>query len=128
MWPFSKAATVDLSFAEEPAPAQCGASGAGACFWTHPGPGCNDADCCQLVCIVDPGCCSTTWDAVCVGHAGETCTFLPGPGLLINPVNGHRYRIDPPTTWNLWSTCVDGEGTNDYSVCPVTVGTPTQLP
>ena len=43
--------------------------GAGPCDAPHASPGCNDVNCCKLVCDVDPNCCNATWDAACVDAA-----------------------------------------------------------
>ena len=46
----------------------------GDCFVGTPGiPGCNDAECCELVCFIDPVCCEVEWDDGCVGLALSTC-------------------------------------------------------
>ncbi|MCZ6834674.1 MAG: right-handed parallel beta-helix repeat-containing protein [Planctomycetota bacterium] len=37
-------------------------------------PGCDNGDCCNLVCDVDPFCCDTAWDATCATIAIEICT------------------------------------------------------
>ncbi len=31
-------------------------------------PGCDDWNCCNLVCLADPSCCGDTWDALCVNN------------------------------------------------------------
>ncbi|MBU0716980.1 MAG: thrombospondin type 3 repeat-containing protein [Planctomycetes bacterium] len=46
----------------------------GICSAEHPEPGCSNFDCCNSVCDIDPACCDTTWDDVCVGHAATVCT------------------------------------------------------
>jgi hypothetical protein len=45
---------------------------AGACDAPHANPGCADESCCNLVCDLDPWCCSFSWDAACV-NAAELC-------------------------------------------------------
>lgn len=55
----------------------CGGGGSGDCNKIHEGPGCADAECCGKVCAVDPVCCSTTWDTICVQWTGFFC---PGCG------------------------------------------------
>lgn len=46
---------------------------AGRC-WTDTGtPGCNDVECCNAVCAVDPYCCTTVWDDVCAAQIDELC-------------------------------------------------------
>jgi len=63
----------------------CG--GPGSCFEVHAAPGCDLIDCCPLVCNVDPTCCLTDWDAICVTIAGAQCN-APGsaPTLTINEI------------------------------------------
>ena len=35
--------------------------------------GCRDRGCCELVCAIDPFCCSSRWDRLCASAALETC-------------------------------------------------------
>ncbi len=55
----------------------CGAPGAGNCAIAHAVPGCSDATCCAQVCGIDPFCCQTQWDQVCVNEATGMCTLPP---------------------------------------------------
>lgn len=48
------------------------------CFETG-GPGCNDPECCQLVCDADPFCCDTMWDGLCVDQAEDLCNGCGHP-------------------------------------------------
>jgi hypothetical protein len=60
----------------------CGDAGNGSCFFAHATPGCDDGQCCQRVCALDPYCCNTQWDAFCVQEAQDLCgcgTDLVGP-------------------------------------------------
>lgn len=50
----------------------CGCSG-GDCCTPSVGVGCTDAACCECVCALDPFCCSTQWDGLCVGEAIDDC-------------------------------------------------------
>lgn len=64
--------------------------GNGSCCVAHGSPGCEDVDCCQSVCALDPFCCNTQWDSTCVGEAQATaecncgvsdcCVEHPYPG------------------------------------------------
>jgi len=45
----------------------------GGCFDTHPFTGCNIPDCCNLVCDIEPFCCTVEWDAVCRNIASDNC-------------------------------------------------------
>ena len=66
---------------------------AGPCDEPHAGPGCNDVECCVLVCNVDPLCCLEGFDwipecvtvAIGVGCVPEPC-FPPKKGLEGVPV------------------------------------------
>lgn len=51
-----------------------GCPGDGHCCGPHRSLGCNDVDCCEAVCSVDPWCCFVSWwDEVCVQEARELC-------------------------------------------------------
>ena len=51
----------------------------GDCCHPHPGTGCEDPACMELVCPSDPFCCETQWDGPCVGAAETQCAAcLPG--------------------------------------------------
>ena len=46
-----------------------------SCFTTSlKTPGCNNPDCCGLVCTVEPACCDVAWDDVCVALAKKYCS------------------------------------------------------
>lgn len=51
----------------------CGSGAAGACFVSHSGGGCQDSSCCSSVCEIDPYCCNSNWDGICVGEAWDLC-------------------------------------------------------
>jgi len=55
------------------AAAQCGDPGAGSCCAPSEIPGCTDAECCGIVCGIDPSCCVVEWDAACVLLARNAC-------------------------------------------------------
>jgi len=58
----------------------------GDCFTANPTPGCYDVDCMQIVCLVDPFCCTNTWDAACAAQAASMCEpQCPGDIPLISP-------------------------------------------
>lgn len=54
-------------------PGTCGDPAAGPCTEAHSAPACADQACCELVCSVDPTCCTQSWDFVCVAIAGQYC-------------------------------------------------------
>lgn len=45
----------------------------GDCFTADGTPGCDDVECCNAVCAVDPFCCDVSWDSICVNEAIELC-------------------------------------------------------
>ncbi len=51
----------------------CGEPAAGSCTESRGTPSCADAECCELVCAVDPFCCATMWDVLCVAATEEHC-------------------------------------------------------
>lgn len=55
-------------------PGTCGDPGAGNCFESHPGSACSDLNCCLAVCSVDPTCCESAWDFICVVVAEAACS------------------------------------------------------
>jgi hypothetical protein len=65
----------DITFGTPPGP--CGAAGHDCC--TQGPPGCDDAACCELICGLDPFCCDTFWDGICVNSAEVNCVpAVPG--------------------------------------------------
>jgi len=57
----------------------CG-PGSGVCGVPDNTPGCDNVDCCNTVCTVDPYCCLTVWDEFCVDEAASLCLLTCGPG------------------------------------------------
>jgi hypothetical protein len=51
----------------------CGDPDAGNCFLPDNSPFCDDRDCCDAVCAIDPFCCSVTWDGICANEAIDMC-------------------------------------------------------
>jgi hypothetical protein len=49
------------------------APGAGDCSVPNGTPGCEDVDCCELICGQDPFCCDTEWDQICADAANAQC-------------------------------------------------------
>jgi hypothetical protein len=43
------------------------------CCQQHGGAGCEDPTCEEIVCVYQPQCCSSPWDATCVAAAVESC-------------------------------------------------------
>jgi hypothetical protein len=79
----------------EPAIDPCGQPDAGNCCGTNFTPGCNDADCCDLVCSMAPFCCDVIWTGQCADLAFEFCsscgpsqrTMIIKQGTCPAPVN-----------------------------------------
>jgi hypothetical protein len=68
----------------------CGDNCAGSCLLPHDTPYCDDPFCCEAVCAVDPVCCSSSWDVLCVELAIDRCTG--GCGL---PSAGSCFGVHP---------------------------------
>lgn len=47
--------------------------GTGSCYEVHVVRGCFNPECCGTVCGVDPFCCESTWDQLCVDEANDYC-------------------------------------------------------
>lgn len=58
----------------------CGAPGAGSCFAHNQTPGCDDPECCAMVCALDAYCCNTQWDESCAAIATQVCATSSCPG------------------------------------------------
>ncbi len=54
----------------------CGAPGTGDCCQANGTPFCDDFDCCETVCAVDPFCCNSSWDGLCANRAEDFCPVL----------------------------------------------------
>ncbi|MHC4429813.1 MAG: proprotein convertase P-domain-containing protein, partial [Planctomycetota bacterium] len=51
--------------------------GEGDCCVANGTPGCDDVDCCNLICdTLDPFCCDSFWDSICAGEAQSNCGDL----------------------------------------------------
>lgn len=53
-------------------PGECG-SAEGSCYQAHAGGGCEDAECCEIICGILPDCCAQGWDIVCASAANCYC-------------------------------------------------------
>jgi hypothetical protein len=56
----------------------------GSCLEVRNQPGCDDTECCQLVCRVDSFCCFSAWDALCVQAADRLCG-VPACSIIVPP-------------------------------------------
>ncbi len=77
----------------------CGNPAAGSCYEPHINPGCDDAECCRLVCEVDPYCCEVTWDGQCKDEANQLC------GNCGDPDAGNCFEAHPTPGCNNMSCC-----------------------
>ncbi|HMN97312.1 MAG TPA: hypothetical protein PKC43_05990, partial [Phycisphaerales bacterium] len=83
-----------------PCPFTCPASDHDCC--TTGGPGCTDAECCALVCKIDPFCCEVAWDQICVSEAEKLCGLICG-------------GVCPPSDHDCLTT--GGPGCTDVDCC-----------
>ncbi len=99
----------------------CGDELAGSCFVPHETPGCDDLQCCQNVCAIDPKCCDEFWDTPCVELAAVSCNecgdIYAGSCLSPNPTPACAdavccnavCAIDPYCCSDRWdSACASG--------------------
>jgi hypothetical protein len=70
----------------------CGHPLAGSCYENNGTPNCDDLDCCNMVCAIDPTCCSDAWDQLCADLAQLECLSCgdPDAGNCFEP-NGTAY-------------------------------------
>ncbi len=68
----------------------CGDPDAGSCTAAHSSPNCADADCCNLVCSIDPFCCNNQWDSLCAGE-GAWCSPTVVAGPFVDPLTGREH-------------------------------------
>ncbi len=63
------------------APPPPGCPGAGDCCQPNGTPGCSNTACCEAVCDLDPFCCETEWDDICVQSTDgiAACNCAPPP-------------------------------------------------
>jgi hypothetical protein len=80
--------------------------GLGDCLDPQKKRGCGERSCCELVCAIDPFCCTTRWDSLCAAAASETCdvgdcVIVTGPALEEGEVCGEPLNdgCDQPETF-----------------------------
>ncbi|HMN95964.1 MAG TPA: hypothetical protein PKC43_06545 [Phycisphaerales bacterium] len=78
------ACAVAASFLCAQSAGTCGDPATGSCFESHSNGACADPACCQAVCSIDPTCCSSAWDFLCVLVAFQQC----GPCTVACPPGG----------------------------------------
>ena len=86
----------------------CVTDACGDCNVPGNGPGCSDPECEAIVCAVDPFCCNTQWDGLCVGEADELCEGCAPPELP-SDVNGDGIvgMVDFLALLAAWGSCSD---------------------
>jgi hypothetical protein len=57
----------------------CGGPDTGDCCTDTGNAACEDVDCCDAVCAVNPFCCDVEWDEICAGQAEELCFICQVP-------------------------------------------------
>jgi hypothetical protein len=67
--------SVDAARGQATCPAQ------GSCSAPHANPGCENTECCQLVCSADPFCCQVQWDDLCADAGYVWCVASCGGPL-----------------------------------------------
>lgn len=78
--------------------AQAGCPGQGSCLSAHQNKGCENVECCQLVCSVDPFCCQSQWDSYCADEGWAYCAASCAGPLAGDCLAAHA---DP--------ACIDGD-------------------
>jgi hypothetical protein len=68
----------------DPGPA-CELPGEHSCYAADPQSGCDDPECCEAVCQIDPFCCDFEWDGSCVDIAVQVCDPPPCPSVVDHP-------------------------------------------
>ncbi len=74
-------------------------------------PGCEGCPCEACVCGMDPYCCDTAWDSICVGECVDSCG---GCANLENCGDGTCQAADFENCGNCPSDCVCGNGTSCF--------------
>ncbi|MCH2160491.1 MAG: hypothetical protein MK085_01320 [Phycisphaerales bacterium] len=77
----------------------CGRADTGDCYEPTEYIGCEDEECCEKVCKIDPLCCENKWDDICAQMATKACA---GCG---NPINGPCHEIHNTPGCNDPSCC-----------------------
>ena len=90
-------------------------------------PGCDDPECCTLVCGADPFCCDVEWDPICAEEAQQQCVDLccdneTKPIATWSrgcPPNGYNQEGMPNTAQPAFDKDLDGDGVNDSWDVPI---------
>ncbi len=99
---------------------KCGAVDAGDCCVINGTQGCDDAECCDLICATDPFCCTGNWDGQCATEAADLCQACAPPppndtcGTAINASAGGDFPGDlTAATSNGAASCGNSAGNPD---------------
>ncbi len=96
----------------------CGQVSAGNCCKSNGSPACDDEECCQLICGVDPFCCDNTWDGICGNTAKDACSLCDTGACC----SGLSCSVIPPLLCAISGGTYQGAGV----ACEIfTCGTPT---
>lgn len=101
-----------------PPPNPCGNARLADCFTATAVPGCSDAECCNAVCVIDPTCCQTAWDAECVTAANANCLATEAPDVTISEIRGDQTGADNDEYFEL----LGDAGTNLTGLTYVVIG------
>lgn len=127
------AAALVVGFGSTPLFAQCPTPG--DCRAVHATPGCEQPECCQLVCEFDLLCCTDTWSESCVKAAFEFCEGIscPSPGscTAAHPTPGcddyacceQVVAFDSWCTYAGWDQICAREAAELCGVTPCTINT-----
>jgi hypothetical protein len=96
---------VTVTIGDACTPITCGSPETGSCCVAQTTPFCNDAECCNTVCSLDPFCCSTAWDAICADAASSLCAIC---------------AVDPPANDECATAVVINNGTTPFSTLGAT--------
>ncbi|MCX4244700.1 Ig-like domain-containing protein [Paraliomyxa miuraensis] len=104
------------------------------CCTAQQTPGCTQPAIQACVCALDPFCCNTQWDSVCVGRVGNDlcgpscdpddgdgpcCQANGTPGCEVNAVETCVCMADPFCCNTMWDAdCVTGIATHGCGACP----------
>jgi hypothetical protein len=112
-----------------PRPGFAGAEGSDCCI-PHDTPGCDDADCSELVCEMDKACCIVPWDEACAqlaqqhcvacGVLSNCCMIRPEPGCDVA-------SCEKLVCAQLPQCCTVGWGQDPFVISPACVDLATEL-
>jgi hypothetical protein len=103
-----------VQLAEEECGGLCGADASGDCFSPHANPGCDNAVCCEIVCLFDTFCCSESWDTNCATIASLQCAGVPAE--CGDPSSGSCFESHPESACEDLGCC-ESVCTFDQSCC-----------